>query len=94
MSSQPSHHPHEVLLAQFSPYVHKNGLKPDSFHFYLSVAQIDPFHKMHFDELLTQHLGEMGTFQKIILLIHSIQEFFAATSVMAPVFTAAIPKYR
>ena len=32
MSSQSSHHPHEVLLAQFSLYVHKGGLKPDSFH--------------------------------------------------------------
>ena len=33
MSSQSSHHPQEVLLAQFSLYVHKGGLKPDSFHF-------------------------------------------------------------
>ena len=33
VSSQSSHHPQEVLLAQFSPYVHKGGLKPDSFHF-------------------------------------------------------------
>ena len=32
MSSQSSHHPQEVLLAQFSLYVHKGGLKPDSFH--------------------------------------------------------------
>ena len=31
--SQSSHHPQEVLLAQFSLYVHKGGLKPDSFHF-------------------------------------------------------------
>ena len=28
-----SHHPQEVLLAQFSLYVHKGVLKPDSFHF-------------------------------------------------------------
>ena len=27
------HHPQEVLLAQFSLYVHKGGLKPYSFHF-------------------------------------------------------------
>ena len=33
VSSQSSHHPQEVLLAQFSLYVHKVGLKPDSFHF-------------------------------------------------------------
>ena len=36
VSSQSSHHPQEVLLAQFSLYVHKGGLKPDSFHFHLS----------------------------------------------------------
>ena len=33
VSSQSSHHPQEVLLAQFSLFVHKGGLKPDSFHF-------------------------------------------------------------
>ena len=33
VSSQSSHHPQEVLLVQFSLYVHKGGLKPDSFHF-------------------------------------------------------------
>ena len=32
VSSQSSHHPQEVLLAQFSLYMHKGGLKPDSFH--------------------------------------------------------------
>ena len=36
VSSQSSHHPQEVLLAQFSLYVHKGGLKPDSFHFFIS----------------------------------------------------------
>ena len=38
VSSQSSHHPQEVLLAQFSLYVHKGGLKPDSFHFISFVA--------------------------------------------------------
>ena len=33
VSSQSSHHPQEVLLAQVSLYVHKGGLKPDSSHF-------------------------------------------------------------
>ena len=32
VSSQSSHHLQEVFLAQFSLYVHKGGLKPDSFH--------------------------------------------------------------
>ena len=36
VSSQSSHHPQEVLLAQFSLYVHKGGLKPDSFHLHYS----------------------------------------------------------
>ena len=37
LSSQSSHHPQEVLLAQFSLYVHKGGLKPDSFHFIYQI---------------------------------------------------------
>ena len=37
VSSQSSHHPQEVLLAQFSLYVHKGGLKPDSFHLFQSL---------------------------------------------------------
>ena len=44
VSSQSSHHPQEVLLAQFSLYVHKGGLKPDSFHlismFYLCYVDV------------------------------------------------------
>ena len=35
--SQSSHQPQEVLLAQFSLYVHKGCLKPDSFHFYWPI---------------------------------------------------------
>ena len=34
VSFQSSHHPQEVLLAQFSLYVDKGGLKPDSFYFF------------------------------------------------------------
>ena len=41
VSSQSSHHPQEVLLAQFSLYVHKGGLKPDSFHFYLYIFNVN-----------------------------------------------------
>ena len=33
VSSQSSQHPQGVLLAQFSLYVHKGGIKLDSFHF-------------------------------------------------------------
>ena len=40
VSSQSSHHPQEVLLAQFSLYVHKGGLKPDSFHFFILFSTL------------------------------------------------------
>ena len=33
VSSHSSHHPQEVLLVQFSLYLHNGGLKPHSFHF-------------------------------------------------------------
>ena len=39
--NQSSHHPQEVLLAQFSLYVHKGGLKPDSFHFFVNEKADD-----------------------------------------------------
>ena len=42
VSSQSSHHPQEVLLAQFSLYVHKGGLKPDSFHFIYISTMAEP----------------------------------------------------
>ena len=38
VSSQSSHHPQEVLLAQFSLYVHKGGLKPDSFNLFCQIT--------------------------------------------------------
>ena len=43
VSSHSSHHPQEVLLAQFSLYVHKGGLKPDSFHFICNIAEGEIF---------------------------------------------------
>ena len=46
VSSQSSHHPQEVLLAQFSLYVHKGGLKPDSFHFRIKLYQSQPCHQI------------------------------------------------
>ena len=46
VSSQSSHHPQEVLLAQLSLYVHKGGLKPDSFHFLLRATH-QPVIKRH-----------------------------------------------
>ena len=41
VSSQSSHHPQELFLAQFSLYVHKGGLKPDSFHFVSTAKNVE-----------------------------------------------------
>ena len=41
VSSHSSHHLQEVLLAQFSLYVHKGGLKPDSFTIPVLLHQLD-----------------------------------------------------
>ena len=46
VSSQSSHHPQEVLLAQFSLYLHKGGLKPDSFHFFNQRRNFAPRHNL------------------------------------------------
>ena len=40
VSSHSSHHLQEVPRAQFSLYVLKSGLKPDSFHFYLIAPAV------------------------------------------------------
>ena len=48
VSSQSSHHPQEVLLAQFSLYVHKGGLKPDSFHLYKKRNKLERAMTRHF----------------------------------------------
>ena len=57
VSSQSSHHPQEVLLAQFSLYVHKGGLKPDSFHFE---------HVEHHN--IINHVPRLGMIQGLFLL--------------------------
>ena len=49
VSSQSSHHPQEVLLAQFSLYVHKGGLKPDSFHFIFKC-------RIYFVKITSKHI--------------------------------------
>ena len=38
VSSKSSHYPQEVLQAQFSLYVQKSGLNPDSFHFCMATS--------------------------------------------------------
>ena len=46
VSSQSSHHSQVVLLAQLSLYVHKGGLKPNSFHFFFTILNYLMFWKL------------------------------------------------
>ena len=52
VSSQSSHHPQEVLLAQFSLYVHTGSLKPDSFHFQRIISKRKQMY-LHMNEWTT-----------------------------------------
>ena len=56
VSSQSSHHPQEVLLAQFSLYVHK----PDSFHFLHHHCRCWPTSMKHNLGLPTQYRFNVG----------------------------------
>ena len=55
VSSQSSHHPQEVLLAQFSLYVHRGGLKPDSFHFISIISNILTLRSPSYSILIFSH---------------------------------------
>ena len=68
-----SHHPQEVLLAQFSLYVHKGGLKPDSFHFASSYFTYHWGNDPHIiNPLITMSiLMKKWAFQEKVLIISS-----------------------
>ena len=73
VSSHSSHHPQEVLLAQFSLYVHKGGLKPDSFHFiYGSTASICFF--FHFEIIKNALVSSYGSTSSIHILISQCRD--------------------
>ena len=69
VSSQSSHHPQEVLLAQFSLYVHKGGLKPDSFHFSVFAERSPEILKMF---KRREKLGKLGECLEKIWKFHSV----------------------
>ena len=75
VSSQSSHHPQEVLLAQFSLYVHKGGLKPDSFHFIL--------HWVWISKLLTQSMFFHGAFPQTLYASQMLVQCWTSVAVVA-----------
>ena len=63
VSSQSSHHPQEVLLAQFSLYVHKGGLKPDSFSFFqltFILSNLNNFHSLEVVDRVSETQLQVG----------------------------------
>ena len=70
VSSQSSHHPQEVLLVQFSLYVHKGGLKPDSFHFKPAISDF-PNRQLYPPN---QGIHTYGRIQKLLNYKRSIHE--------------------
>ena len=84
VSSQSSHHPQEVLLAQFSLYVHKGGLKPDSFHFISSSRTRSLFVRMdsyvqwiHISPYLTTQRGLVHHHFVVTNLVLTINDIIA-----------------
>ena len=68
VSSHSPHHPQEVLLAQFSLYVHKAGLKLDSFHFYFTTVFSASSEPNAFKTAFSQHSCEFHSNECNIVL--------------------------
>ena len=65
VSSQSSHHPQEVLLAQFSLYVHKGGLKPDSFHFINNISKKIPVNLKMYTRMWTRFVVQVTIYRRL-----------------------------
>ena len=76
VSSPSSHHPQEVLLAQFSLYVHKGGLKPDSFHF-ISNMEVRCFTEL---STFLYAISVYVTYQEHSMVFHTWSDKLWATS--------------
>ena len=83
VSSQSSHHPQEVLLAQFSLYVHKGGLKPDSFHLqnwkYKNICYWHWFRCAKF------------SFKKLCQFLQNLKQLARFASLNHNIYIAAVP---
>ena len=76
VSSQSSHHSQEVLLAQFSLYVHKGGLKPDSFHFLIIRGGVSHDTRLQVQNLFLICRNYVQTYNVIIHFGHIFSFIF------------------
>ena len=77
VSSQSSHHPQEVLLAQFSLYVHKGGLKPDSFHFISLESRTPCLKSITYDTMLERKEHMHGHSAEVVTFLFSVSNGIA-----------------
>ena len=70
VSSQSSHHRQEVLLAQFSLYVHKGGLKPDSFNY---ICLADAIHNFKWMKFRLNNLAERVNKRNILWFTYCVR---------------------
>ena len=63
--SQSSHHPQEVLSAQFSLYVHKGGLNLDSFNFFLPQTVCAVISQSILNRFSTDSCNFSGTIRRL-----------------------------
>ena len=90
VSSQSSHHPQEVILAQFSLYVHKGGLKPDSFHF--PVLKPLTMKKNGCDCLIRRKLiWRRWHVESVFMLVHNLRRWPSIKSSGQRVYTCHSP---
>ena len=76
VSSHLSHHPQDVLLAQFSLYVHKGGLKPHSFNsFHFTSCHIG-FLGMTINIKYYPYVTEYGMLKVYLLIRHETCRLF------------------
>ena len=87
VSSQSYHHPQEVLLAQFSLYVHKGGLKPNSFHFFTSCLVLS-YIVFTFGSILSRMI-KLGPVTAIITLLEVPLSAFSHSTM--DIYTQFIP---
>ena len=94
-----SHHPQEVLLAQFSPYVHKGGLKSDSFHFMKitmssksSISDIVNISSVNKSTTSSMVYGELGRYLSNIECTSRCISFWAR-NISGPVSKLSVKMY-
>ena len=85
-------HPQEVLLAQFSLYVHKSGLKPDSFHFIYYKTKCEVQGRMHYRQNSTWSNSKWPTLLKYKIEVIVILDWLIASTRPQEIFIRGLSR--